>query len=101
MCQIVWLHGRNDLVDRSWYQFVRYRPLAEGYKPGVPDLFVCEARGCFAGLFIETKRRDGSKVTADQLEWHRRLRDRGYLVVVAAGATAAINAIKAYLKQEP
>lgn len=70
-----------------------------GVKPGVPDLCLPVARGGWHGLWIELKRADRSNhPTPAQAAWIERLRNNGYMVVVAYGAEQAISAIKRYLE---
>lgn len=75
----------------------------EGLRAGVPDMFLPVLRGIGIGqlelgLFVELKRTRGGRVSAEQLEWHERLRDNGYCVVVARGAEQAIDAMCDYLR---
>lgn len=74
---------------------------AQGVQPGVPDLFLPVTCGRFHGLWIEMKRADRSNhPTPLQAAWIERLRQNGYLVVVAYGADEAIAAIAHYLSVE-
>ena len=68
-----------------------------GNKQGVPDILVDVARQGFHGLRIELKREKGGVVSDEQSDWHERLREEGYRVVVAKGRYEAIAAIKEYL----
>ncbi len=68
-----------------------------GNKQGVPDILIDVARGQFHGLRIELKREKGGVVSQVQSDWHDRLRQEGYKVVIARGANEAIAAIKTYL----
>lgn len=88
---------------------------AAGNKKGVPDIFLpvqfrgnsiradietfsVSLSGGMPGLFIELKRLRGGKVSSEQYEWHRMLREQKYLVLVCEGADAAIAALRLYLR---
>ena len=58
---------------------------AEGVKAGVPDLFLPVPKGEFHGLFIEMKRLAGGRVSDEQKDWIRMLREQGYRVEVCKG----------------
>ena len=72
---------------------------AAGNKAGIPDIVVPIARGGFFGLYIELKEPDAPKPPKHQIEYHERLREQGYQVVVAYGTVKAYDALNAYLKQ--
>ena len=74
---------------------------AEGVKAGVPDLFLPVARGEFHGLFIEMKRIDGGRVSAEQKAWMDKLRAQGYEAVVCRGWEGASEALLRYLGKAP
>lgn len=79
----------------------------QGFVQGAPDLFLA-ARGVvvvgpssvrvYAGLFIEMKRAKGGVVSPEQRELHAVLEAAGYVVVVARGFDAAVEAITNYLR---
>lgn len=69
---------------------------AEGLEAGVPDLLLAVARCGFHGLFLEMKRK-GNKPTAEQLDWHARLKAEGYAVVIPYSAEEAREYTLAYL----
>ena len=68
-----------------------------GNKQGVPDILLDCGRQGFKGLRIELKREKGGVLSQEQQDWHFRLKQEGFMVVVAKGANEAIAAIKAYL----
>jgi len=49
-----------------------------GRARGVPDIFVCEPRGKFSGLYVEFKANPKAKVDEMQLWWQEALKSRGY-----------------------
>lgn len=73
---------------------------AEGVRAGVPDLCLPVPRGAHHGLYIELKRRHGSKVSPAQREWLDRLSAQGYDTAVCYGWEDAASTIMAYLRQE-
>lgn len=72
----------------------------QGVKPGVPDLILPVPRGGFHGLFIELKRKQGGRLTADQKDWIDRMNDKGYLAIRANGAEEACDFLYKYLSGE-
>ena len=70
----------------------------QGVKSGVPDICLPVPCGDYHGLWIELKRTKGGVVSDAQKEWIEMLNERGYLAVVAKGATEAIKVISDYLK---
>lgn len=76
------------------------RMVAMGYSAGTPDLILFQACGSFHGLCIEMKRIGKFNVSPDQVEWHGKLKERGYAVAVCNGAEHAIKTIGEYLKGE-
>lgn len=64
--------GRYNVVDRMHFR-------------GVPDVVAPLSRG--RTLFIETKRLVGGQLSMEQEAFHKRLRDRGHLVLVARSVT--------------
>ncbi len=72
-----------------------------GVKPGVPDLCLPVARGGHHGLYVELKRRDGSRVSSEQRAWLAALHAGGYCALVAEGHEQAIAAIRDYLTSDP
>lgn len=71
----------------------------EGVEPGVPDLFIAEPSGKYAGLFLELKKRSGSSVSSEQRVKHARYQDRGFQVKISYGADDAYETIMEYLER--
>ena len=72
---------------------------AEGLLPGVPDLFIPEARKGFHGLWIEMKIKEGVE-SKSQKAVRNNLERNGYLCYVARSEHTAIEIIEKYLEQE-
>lgn len=72
---------------------------AEGLLPGVPDLFIPEARKGFHGLWIEMKTNEGVESKAQKII-RKNLELNGYLCYVARCEQTAINIIESYLSTE-
>ena len=69
-----------------------------GVKAGVPDLFICEARKDYHGLFLELKRVSGGAVSPAQQFWIDNLRNQGYRAEICDGAEKAKEVINDYFK---
>lgn len=88
--------GKRDAVTGAMLK-------KSGVSAGIPDMILCcQRRGPdgrkYGALFVEMKRRDHSNnLSHAQARWVKRLREQGYLVVVAFGADEAIAAIERYL----
>lgn len=67
-----------------------------GVKAGIPDIFLAYPTNGYHGLFLELKRA-GEKPSENQLKWHKRLMEQGYMVVWADNFAAAVKAINSYL----
>lgn len=74
-----------------------HRLKAEGFKVGIPDLFLPVVRGGYAGLFIEMKRQKGSRTSIEQKDWHEYLNSAGYKAVVCKGFEKAKEVVTCYL----
>lgn len=74
------------------------RMRAMGYSAGTPDLAIFEPKNGHHGLFIEMKRVGKFNVSPGQLEWHGKLKARGYAFAVCNGSEHAIKTIEEYLK---
>lgn len=68
-----------------------------GLRKGFPDMFRPAARNGFHGLFIELKRDEKSRVSAEQRNWLAYLNAQGYRAVVCFGADSAIEEIRGYM----
>lgn len=68
-----------------------------GLLPGVPDLFLPAARGCYHGLYIELKSSSG-RLSKPQKEIISKLADNGYKVLVCTEFYDAVSEIESYLK---
>jgi VRR-NUC domain len=86
--------GRRSMGALSYY-------LAEGLKPGVPDLFLPVPVAPYHGAFIEMKRRGRSTTSTEQLRWLADLGAAGYAVHRCVGAEQAIGALCRYLQIPP
>lgn len=70
---------------------------AQGVRAGVPDIVVPAARGQYHGLYIELKRTEGGKLSADQKDWLEFLTAQGYFAVMCRGWEETSHVIKSYL----
>lgn len=70
---------------------------AEGVRPGTPDLQLAAPTPAFHGLYIEMKKIDGAKPSAEQEAFIKYLLSVGYWAAVHYGATSAIKEIEDYL----
>ena len=75
----------------------RIKAKKSGYKKGFPDLFIYEPRGSYHGLAIELKV-GYNKPTIEQLNWLKKLTDKGYLATTCRGIDEALEVINGYLK---
>ena len=73
------------------------RMVAQGVRPGVPDLMIPRAAGKYHGLFIEMKREKGSTAPADQIAWIETLNAEGYYARVCKGFDEARETIELYM----
>lgn len=72
----------------------------EGLRKGYPDIMLNVSRNIFHGLFIELKRRSGSKIIREQKEWIIKLNKQGYAAAFCYGWEEAWKFIHAYLTCE-
>lgn len=82
-------------------KYGRYSPealrlLAEGLKPGIPDMCLPVPRGGYCGLYIELKH-GRNKPTPAQVRIRELLTQQGYLAVVIWEAENAISLLENYL----
>jgi len=75
------------------------RMKAEGFTPGVSDLFLMLPRGSYAGLWIEMKKKkySPSDVSVEQRAFIERAKQQGYQAVVCGGFEAAQQVIREYV----
>lgn len=76
------------------------RMVAMGARRGYPDIGLDVACGPWHGLRIELKRtpaKGASTVGKNQREWHKKLRQNGYCVIVCYGWKHAVQCINWYL----
>lgn len=66
-----------------------------GYKKGIPDLLIFEPRNGYCGLALEVKTATG-RASSHQLEWQKRLEDKGWKAVIRKGLDACIEEIDSY-----
>lgn len=71
--------------------------IAEGLKPGVPDICLPVANETYSSLYIELKRTKRGTVSAEQKWWIAELEAAGCRAVVCKGWLAAADEIKKYL----
>lgn len=71
-----------------------------GLKAGVPDVFLPVAAGEYHGLWIEFKSEKG-RVSDVQQEWHEKLAEQGYKVIVSRDWNEAADETLRYLGQPP
>lgn len=93
--ELKWLHAIANGGLRSKVTASKLK--AEGVKPGVPDLMLPIARSGYHGLYIEMKRRKGTRPTPDQHAWIQGLSENGYMAVWSKGWEDARQIIVNYL----
>lgn len=69
---------------------------AMGVRAGIPDILLPIPNEHYHGLWIELKTTRGT-VKPEQLEWHRQLREQGYMVCVCRSWCIAACVIAGYL----
>lgn len=74
---------------------------AEGFSAGVPDLVIPYRTSEYGGLFIEMKRKGGSKVSDEQKDWLSFLETQHYFAQVCYSSDEAITATMHYFKGVP
>jgi len=82
------------------HQATANRLKATGVKAGVPDMCLPVPRGEYHGMYIELKRRKGGQLSEYQKWWIERLKEEGYMVVVARGCDEALQYIIDYLETD-
>ena len=81
----------------SFKQAVKMK--ATGYVRGFPDLFIYEPVGKYYGLALEIKTSKG-RPTKEQLNWKKRLLDRGYFAEIVYGFEHTRKVIDSYFSQD-
>lgn len=94
-----WLFAIPNGGSRHFLEAVSLKK--EGVKPGVADICLPVARGGFHALYIELKRREGSKTTEDQKEFMHDMTAAGNKAVITFGWEEAIEVLKEYLSYPP
>lgn len=84
-----------NAANRTWKTVHHF--LDEGMIAGVADLFLCIAAKGQHGLWIEMKRKKGSKWSPEQQDFAGMVEAQGYKYVLAKGAADAIDAVTEYL----
>lgn len=85
--------------EKSGSLIVGARQKAAGCKKGVADIFLPVARKNVHGLFIEMKKLDG-KPSKEQIEFGKKVIERGYGFSVCYGWEDAKNLLEWYLSIE-
>jgi len=91
------LHAIPNGGKRNLKEAVKFK--REGVKAGVPDLFMPVARMGYHGLYIEMKNKEG-RLTANQQEWHERLKKQNYAVMTCYSDIEAKEQIVKYLNSQ-
>lgn len=68
-----------------------------GLRPGVCDLFIAYPAHGKHGMWLEMKKRRGSKISAEQRTWVNRMNSVGYVAVICYGWEQAVKAIAQYM----
>jgi hypothetical protein len=72
--------------------------LSEGMSPGMFDLCLPLARGCYHSMYLELKRSDGGSGMSDaQKAWQKVLQENGHFAVCCHGYEKAKEAVEWYL----
>lgn len=72
----------------------------EGVEAGTPDIFIAEAVEPHHGLFLEFKRRTGSKTSIAQKQKIKDLESKRYKCAIVKGHDEAIKVLDAYLNKK-
>lgn len=70
---------------------------AAGLSPGVPDICLPVARGCFNACYIELKKDNSCKTSKEQDKWLEMLWKAGNFTTVCHSADEAIKTLQVYL----
>lgn len=74
---------------------------AQGFKPGVSDIFIALPRGSYHGAFIEVKRGPKETPSDAQATWLRTAGGAGYLAQVAFGLDELLAILRFYAALPP
>lgn len=72
-----------------------------GMRAGVFDFFIPIPTSLYHGLWIELKRRKGSKISKEQMEWSHKMKSLQYCACFAYGWEEARELILLYLSSKP
>src|SRR6266852_4492356 len=86
----IWIHIANEYDGGVIGGFNRK---CMGVRKGVSDFYLPLPVKPYHGLWIELKRRSGSKVSLEQQFWIDKMNDLGYLAVICYGFDQAVNTI--------
>lgn len=86
--EVVWAHIANEGQEKK---------LSEGLVPGFPDYMLCSARGGYAGLFIELKRRKTGSLSDSQKTVGASLLKSGYAWACCAGLPEVKEIVNWYM----
>ncbi len=81
-------HIPNETFTRNWG--TRMRNKREGVRKGVPDYIIITDTKC---LFLELKRRKGSNITQEQVQWNMHLQGKQTSAYIAKGFDEAVKYI--------
>lgn len=99
---VTWLKNKGIRVSasanggsRNLFEAMKLKRM--GVSSGFPDIEIPLPVPGYHGLYIEMKRKKGSKVSDNQIEWLTYLRERGYYAEVAYGFDEAKQIVEYYL----
>ena len=80
-------------------RYAGYKMQLQGMRKGVPDICLPVPKGSYGALYIELKRKKGSKTSEDQRAWIDALNRVGNKAVVCKGFEEARDTIINYLNE--
>jgi hypothetical protein len=89
--RILFTHVPNGGL-RSGREAAKFQ--AMGVSRGVPDYLIFDAPEDYCGVALEMKKESGGRTSPVQEKWHRELRQRGWIVLVANGYRTAIEQLE-------